>query len=318
MTRATTPDQRADLTWLVALSAGLWGTSALLREPLLGRGISAPLLVLCEHVVLVLATSPWLLPALRRLAAAGPRTRLAVLVIGAGSSALATTLFTAAFALGDPITPQVLQKLQPLLAVLLAAVVLGERVRGRFWAFAAPALAGAWLLAFPDPLGVGLASAQAALLAVGAAALWAAGTVLGRYAGSELSATDVTALRFAVGLAAMVVIVTARGAWAPVPLAAVPSVLVLALVTGLLALSLYYRALRRTPASRATLAELAFPLTAAALGVLVLGASLTASQWTGFVVVLAAVTALALNERSGRTPAVAVPDRVEEALAGSR
>ena len=32
--------------------------------------------------------------------------------------ALITVLFTAAFRLGDPITPQVLQKLQPLVAIL--------------------------------------------------------------------------------------------------------------------------------------------------------------------------------------------------------
>ena len=309
---------RSDLTWLVAVAASLWGTSALLREPLLGQGLSPSLLVLCEHFVLVLATSPWLVPAVRRFAVARPRTKVATVVIGAGSSALATTLFTAAFAVGDPITPQVLQKLQPVFAIALATLLLGERLRGRFWLFAVPALVGAWLLAFPDPVGVSIDSATAALFAVGAATLWAAGTVLGRFAAAELTANDVTSLRFAFGLAAMVVVVSVRDAWAPVPLAAVPYVLVLALVTGLLALSLYYRALRRTPASRATVAELAFPITAAAVGVLVLGRTLESSQWLGFAVVLIAVTALSLNEHRSRTPAVAAPDRVEDALATTR
>ena len=44
---------------------------------------------------------------------------------------------------------------------------------------------------------------------------------------------------------------------------AAPNILLLAIFPGLLALLLYYRALGHTPASRATLAELAFPLTAA-------------------------------------------------------
>ena len=85
--------------------------------------------VFWEHLVLTLLTLWWLIPAVRRLRAASLRTQLSVLVIGAGSSALATVLFTAAFRVGDPITPQVLQKLQPLIAVALAAVILRERVR---------------------------------------------------------------------------------------------------------------------------------------------------------------------------------------------
>lgn len=301
-----------DLTWLVAVAASLWGTSALLREPLLGMGLPAPMIVFLEHVVLVAAASGWLVPALRRFAKVRTSTKVAMIIIGAGSSALATTLFTAAFALGDPITPQVLQKLQPVFAIALAAVVLGERLRPRFWLFVVPALIGAWLLAFPRPLDVSIGAAAPALLAAGAAALWAAGTVLGRFIGAELEANDVTALRFAFGLLAMVVIVTVRGAWTPVPLTAVPYVLGLALVTGFLALSLYYRALRRTPASRATLAELAFPLTAAVVGVVVLGRSLAPTQWLGFAVVLVAVTALVLNEHRGRSEAVVAPSRIED------
>nr|MDQ3359680.1 EamA family transporter [Actinomycetota bacterium] len=89
------------------------------------------------------------------------------MLIGAGSSALATTLFTAAFRLGDPITPQVLQKLQPLVALALAAVLLGERLRPRYLVFAVPALVGAWLMSFADPLAVRVGDLQAAALALG-------------------------------------------------------------------------------------------------------------------------------------------------------
>lgn len=277
-------------------------------------GLPAPMVVLGEHLMLVAATAPWLAPALRRFTAASTSTRVSVVVIGAGSSALATTLFTAAFVYGDPITPQVLQKLQPVFALGLAAVVLKERLRPRFWLFVVPALGGAWLLAFPRPLEVSIGSATPALLAAGAAALWGAGTVLGRFIGAELGANDATALRFGFGLVTMVVIVTVRGAWVPVPFRAVPYLVGLALVTGLLALSLYYRALRRTPASRATLAELAFPLTAAVVGVLVLSRNLQPSQWLGFVIVLLAVTALSLHEHRGRATAVAAPNHIDDVL----
>jgi drug/metabolite transporter (DMT)-like permease len=306
---------------MVVLAAALWGTSALMREPLTqDYGMAAATIVLAEHLVLVLCLLPWLPAALRAWWASSVWTRVAVVVIGAGASALATTLFTAAFATGfaidgspDVITPVALQKLQPLIAVLLAAVILAERIRPVFWLFAAPALAGAWFLAFAEPFGVSLQSAEASLLALGAAALWASGTVLGRLVGSELSATHITALRFFFGLATMIVIVGARGEPFTVPWRAVPYIVALALIVGLLALSLYYRGLRHTPASRATFAELAFPLTAAAVG-LALGRNLVWNQWAGFAILLVAVTALALHENRSRRPAVAVPDRVEDAV----
>lgn len=306
---------------MVALAAALWGTSALMREPLTGDlGMASSTVVFAEHFVLVLCLLPWLPAALRAWWSSSIRTRVAIVVIGAGASALATTLFTAAFATGfamdgrpDVITPVALQKLQPLIAVLLAAVILGERIRRIFWLFVAPALGGAWLLAFAEPFDVTLRTAEASLLALGAAALWASGTVLGRFVGSELSATHITALRFFFGLATMIVVVGLRGEPFTVPWRAVPYIVPLALIVGLLALSLYYRGLRNTPASRATFAELAFPLTAAAVG-LALGRNLDWSQWLGFGILLVAVTALALHESRSSNPAVAVPDRVEDAI----
>jgi drug/metabolite transporter (DMT)-like permease len=306
---------------MVALAAALWGTSALMREPLTGDlGMASSTVVFAEHFVLVLCLLPWLPTALRAWWSSSIRTRVAIVVIGAGASALATTLFTAAFATGfamdgqpDVITPVALQKLQPLIAVLLAAVILGERIRPIFWLFVAPALGGAWLLAFAEPFDVSLRTAEASLLALGAAALWASGTVLGRFVGSELSATHITALRFFFGLATMIVVVGLRGEPFTVPWRAVPYIVPLALIVGLLALSLYYRGLRNTPASRATFAELAFPLTAAAVG-LALGRNLDWSQWLGFGILLVAVTALALHENRSSNPAVAVPNRVEDAI----
>ncbi|MGB3186746.1 MAG: EamA family transporter [Ornithinimicrobium sp.] len=296
---------RADRTWLVALAACLWGSSALLREPLVGV-LDASTIVLYEHIFIVAVLSPWALPALRAWAKAPPRVRAASVIIGAGSSALATTLFTAAFAYGDPITPQVLQKLQPLVALALAAVLLGERLRPRYALFAVPALIGAWMLSFDSPFSVAVADAQAAAFALGAATLWAGGTVLGRLVGSDLGPRDTLVLRFVFGLPAAALIVAVLGAGWTLPLSQAPSLVLLALVPGLLALGLYYLGLARTAASRATLAELMFPVTAAIVGVTMLDATLSESRWTGLVIVVISITALAWNENRAATTAVKI------------
>lgn len=300
---------KADRTWLVAIAAALWGTDGLLRLPLAGE-LQAGTVVFWEHLLVAVVLLPLLPSAVRALARCGPKEWLAVLVIGGGSSALATALFTAAFQVGDPITPLVLQKFQPLFAVLAAWIVLGERTRRGFLLFAVPALLGAWLLAFSDPLDVQVTALRAALLALGAAALWAAGTVLGRLVSAELPWRDLTVLRFSIGLPFAAIICAVQGNSFTVGLDNGIGLALLAFVPGLLALSLYYVGLSATPAARATLAELAFPATAAVIGVSVLNETLSVTQWLGLVIVVVSVTALGWHERR-RKPVVVEPRRVE-------
>ncbi|MFC4948548.1 DMT family transporter [Pseudonocardia sp. GCM10023141] len=302
--RETGPDR----TWLVAIAAALWGTDALLRQPLAGQ-LPAATIVFWEHLLIVVVLVPFLPAAVQAFRAATPKARVAFLVIGAGSSAIATALFTAAFKYGDPITPLVLQKLQPLVAVIAAAVLIGERVRRSYWLFAIPALAGAWLMAFANPFSVAPSAVTSALLAVGAAVLWAVGTVLGRLVSVETSSRDVTVLRFAIGLPAAAIVLGVQGAPVAVTIAQFGPLVLLALIPGLLGLALYYVGLRSTAAARATLAEMAFPVTAALIGVTLLGAHLSWSQWVGLGVVVASVTALGLRERSTK-PVVQVAEPV--------
>lgn len=303
-----------DLTWLVALGAGLWGTDALFRRSLAAE-VSAPTLVFAEHLVLVLVLLPFLPRSLRAFGRLDLRGKAAVVAIGAGASAVATTLFTIAFKIssssGDFVTPVVVQHLQPLFAIAGAVTLLGERIRTRFLLFAAPAIVGVWLLAFPEPLHVGISRVGVALLAMAAAVLWAGGTVLGRLVATQLEPVELTTLRFAIGLPTAAVIVSLSGNtfWLP-NVGSAAAVVGLALVPGLLAMVLYYIGLRRTAAARATLAELAYPLVGAIVGIaLSTGGSgaLTWSQWLGAVVIAAAVTGLSWHEARARVQAIAAP-----------
>jgi drug/metabolite transporter (DMT)-like permease len=302
----TSSNRARDLTWLVALAAALWGTDALLRLPL-ALQVAAPTIVFGEHVVLVLVLLPFLPRSFRAFRTLDTGGKLAVVGIGAGASAVATSLFTLSFRFGDPVTPAVIQKFQPIVAIVGAALLLHERLRPSFAWFAIPALIGAWLLTFPDPLDIGVDQAAVALLAFGAAVLWAAGTVLGRLVATRLTPVELTTLRFGFGLPAALIIVIASGSpyWVP-DLASTVSVIGIALVPGLLAMWLYYVGLRRTAASRATLAELAYPLTAAVVGVAFLDAKLDGSQWMGAILVVGSLTALSLHEARAKVPSVQV------------
>lgn len=284
---------------LVGLAAALWGTDGLFRRGL-ALELPAATVVAWEHAILVLLVAPLLPRAWRAWRGLSGRDRLAVVVIGAGASALATTLFTASFRVGDPTTPLLLQKLQPLVAVGLAHLLLGERVTARFWWFLGGGLAGAWLIAFADPAAVTAPAALAGGLAAGAAALWALGTVLGRAVAVQVPFGELTALRFLFGLPAAIAIALLQGGPGSLAVGAgdVGPLVALALVPGLAGLLLYYRGLRSTPASAATVAELTFPLTAIALGAVVFGQALTPTQWLGAGLLMATITVMGLYGRS--------------------
>lgn len=288
---------------LVAVGAAIWGSDALFRRGL-ALELPASVVVFAEHVILTALTIPLAVRALRRRPAFTGRDLLALVVVGAGSSAIATILFTKAFIYGSPTTPLLLQKMQPFFAVLAARMILGERVMPRYVLFFALGVSGAYLITFPDPTSLSIDSAVAAALAVGAAALWGLGTVLGRHLSSLLSFAELTALRFAIGLIASAAIVAVDGGIgqiASVDPSGWTALFLLALFPGLVALLVYYRGLRDTPASLATLAELTFPLTAIVVNRLVFDDVLSATQWLGVALLSGTILVMAgLSARGAR------------------
>jgi drug/metabolite transporter, DME family len=269
---------------LIVLAAMLWGTDALWRTELL-KTLPAPAIVFWEHVILVAATGWLLWRGRHELVTLRRSDWVAVALVGVGASAVATVLFTEAFRLASPTTVVLLQKAQPLVAIILAAVLLREPLPVFFWRLLPVALAGTYLISFGDsgPL-ASLSSAGVkplgAILALVAAALWGAGTVLGRRLLARVSYPVMTALRFAAALPALAVI-TATSGWAVPGPGALPPLLALALIAGGVGLLLYYRGLRDTPAAVATLCELSFPITAIILNATVLGTPIAPNQVAG-------------------------------------
>src|ERR671916_175610 len=279
---------------LVAVGAAIWGTDGILRVPLLEVATPSQIVFL-EHLVLLVYSVPAVVLGWRYFRGLGTAQWVALLVIGWGGSALATLLFTTAFAVGNPTVVILLQKTQPLFAIALAAILLRERLGWAYWPCFAVAMVGAYLISFGDlsPFGaLGSAEAIAAALALGAALLWGSSTVLGRLVLKDMPFNTLTGARLllAVPLLAGIVIAQGSAGGLGAGFASEPGRLILlALIPGLLALLLYYRGLTGTRASYATLAELAFPATAVILNWAVLGVGVTTNQVVGFVLLWGAV-----------------------------
>ena len=286
---------------LVAAGAALWGTDGLFRRGLAFE-MPASAVVLWEHLILVVLTTPLLVRFFRNRPRLEGKDLVALLFVGAGASTVATILFTQAFVYGDPTTPLLIQKIQPVIAVLGAYLLLGERLLPKYGWYFLFAVGGAYLIAFPDPSRVGVNRLAPALLALGSAALWGMGTVLGRHLTAKIPTQELTALRFAIGLPTALAIVLVRdevGAATEVSTSQLWALVLLSLVAGLAALMIYYKGLTSTPASSATLAELAFPLTAILIGWAVFDTVPTGTQWAGIAVLSATIVVMSRAAQRG-------------------
>lgn len=223
----------------------------------------------------------------------------ALLWIAIFGGALGTYFFTKALFLTNFVDISVvilLQKLQPIFAIALAAVLLKERFPKSFYLYAAVALVAGYFVTFANPwtlsglLGTTGAIAGFSLLAAFA---WGSSTVFGKYSLRELPYGLVGGLRFA--LTALVLLPFAAIHFSDIAHGALTADLVgifilIALTSGAGAMFLYYYGLTRVPASVATLAELAWPVSAIFFDYMLNGNVLAWTQLLAAAVLIAAVT----------------------------
>lgn len=300
---------------LVALAAMMWGTDTFFRVPILQHLSQDPTLasiqvVFMEHFALTIAVLPILWLARREIRRLGRSQWTAIIAIGVGASALATVFFTRSFGYGHFIETLLLQKTQPLIAIVLARLWLREQLPPRSYIWMPVAILGAYFIAVPDPLhpenawsDFHLAAAFYALLA---SALWGAATVFGRSALATVRFPTLTALRFATGLPALaiaLVLVGGAAGFTQYRTSDIGLYIGIAAIPGLIPMLLYYRGLASTPASMATLAELAFPITGVIVNLYFVtpAQTITPFEVIGIVVLWIAIAALDLE--NARRPA---------------
>jgi drug/metabolite transporter (DMT)-like permease len=282
---------------LVALAAAMFGTEGLLRRPLLDN-MSVASIVLAEHLLLCAFAIPVLIAHRRTLAQLSLRSWLILFIIGAGASGGAALLFTQALNHGNPTTASLLQNAQPLIVVLLALMLLKERLPTTYWPCLVASIVGVYLLSFATfgPVsGLALGELHATAYAIGAAALWASGTVLARLVLREISYVTLTAARiaFALPLIATVAVYDGSIQESVSGIGAAPLQLIgAALIPGLLGILLFYRGLSGTKASYAVLAEFTYPAAAIIGNWMILGTTIAPLQALGCLILLTAIFVL--------------------------
>jgi drug/metabolite transporter (DMT)-like permease len=201
--------------------------------------------------------------------------------------------FTKAFSLINPSVVILLQKLQPVVAISLAYLLLGEKIGKKFLLWSVLCLAGSLLIGHKDilnmntwnELGTDLLSGDKFVgygYAILAVVSWGSCTVFGKkLMKSGFSETDIMAGRFFMGFLILIplmvstpsIIVQSPIVWG--------KIFLMVALSGALGMGLYYKGLGRLSARSCSLAELFFPVAAVGVNWIFLNASLDAVQLLG-------------------------------------
>lgn len=281
----------------ICLAATLWGLDGVVLTPRLFR-LSVPFVVFLLHLIPFVLMQPVLFKTYGKIRSLTISDWLALTLVALcggilGTYAIVKALFLVEFNQLSVVV--LLQKLQPLFAIILAGVLLGERITRRFVGWASIAVVGAYLLTFglglPE-IGSGSNTVQGAAWAAVAAAAFGSATVFGKRLLQALDFKQATFARYGLTTALALIFLTVRGEGLPFS-SVTPSewllVLIIGLTTGSGAIFLYYFGLSRVPATVSAICELCLPLSAIVFDYLVNGSVLGAWQWVGVAVLLLAI-----------------------------
>lgn len=261
----------------IALAALLWSLDGVFIRPQFHR-LPAGLVVFLEHSLGFIVLLPFLVRGRREIKKMTLTTWGSMSWVCLWGGLLGTLFITKAFfSAYDPearttlATVVILQKLQPVFALLLARIILKERLRSDFYFWAVIAVLAAYFLSFAEP-GLKLRDVRlidpAGLYALLAAFAFGSSTVFGKHFTGKVSFETATSLRFGGTLILALIFILFTGNYRAFPdIQPVHWKLLVLIVftSGALSMFIYYFGLKRIPASVATIFELFWPLSAVIL-----------------------------------------------------
>lgn len=282
---------------LIILAAILWGLDGVVLRPTL-YALPVSLVVLLEHSLAFILMLPFLLyeiKELKKIKGGDWGAFFWVALFGGviGTMAITKALFYVNFVNLSVVV--LIQKLQPVFALLLAALILKEKLPKKFFIWSAIAVAAAYLVAFDKFLpnfNTGDKTAIAALFSLIAAFSFGSSTVFSKRALQAVNFRLGTYLRFGLTALMMLGVASFQGSLSALSQVTPQQWLTFFIIvfsSGGAAMLLYYYGLKMVTASVSTICELAYPLSAIIFEYLLHGRMLTWTQWLGAMVLLFAI-----------------------------
>lgn len=284
-------------SFLVIIAASLWAVDGIVLRPSL-YSLPVPLVVLVESAIVAVLLTPFFINKFSSLKHLKKKDWLAFFGVALLGGAVGTMAITKALFYVNFVNLSVvilLQKLQPVFAILLATIFLKEKLPKEFFLWAGLAIVGAYFMTFGTSLpnfSTGDKTTIAALFALLAAFSFSSSTVLSKRALRNVDYEMGTYLRFLFATIIMIIIASTMGDISSITEITTKQIiifLIIAFTTGGAAIFLYYYGLKHISASVASICELAFPLTAIILEYFVHGNILSPVQWVGAVLLLVSI-----------------------------
>lgn len=279
---------------LVSLAATLWAVDGIVLRPYL-YNLPVPLVVFIETTIVAIILTPFFYRNFNTIKHLHYKDWIAFAGVAFFGGALGTMAITRALFFVNYVNLSIvifIQKLQPVFAISLAAIILKEKLSKEFLLWASLAIAGAYIITFGFNLplmNTGDKTAIAAMFALIAAFSFGFSTVLSKRALRNIGFQLGTYLRFSITAVIMLIIVLITqdfNSFSKISLTQYWVFLIIAFSTGGPAIFLYYYGLKKISASVATICELAFPLSAVILEYFVHGKILSPIQWIGAAILL--------------------------------
>lgn len=278
----------------IIIAALLWSFDVLLRTSL--YSLPPAVIVFYEHLVGIVILFFVSFNSLKRdLPQMNKKEWVAITVVALFSGALGTIFYTTALQYvqyGQYSVVVLLQQLQPIWAIAMAALLLREKITGKFLGYAVLALVSAYFITFKDlqpNLATGAGTAMAGLFGLLAGVVWGSSTAISKLVLNKVSFLSATALRFFLAPIFALMFVVGNGqtdALRNLTSGQVQALLLITLSTGMVALLFYYYGLKRTPARVTTLCELVWPASIILLDYFYRGMAMSATQILGVIVLL--------------------------------
>lgn len=282
----------------IIIAAILWGADGILLRPLLYT-LPVALVVFVESSIVTIYLSPLIYKDFHLLKTLKKLDWLAFTGVGLFGGAIGTMSITKALFYVNYVNLSIvilIQKLQPLFALLLAALLLKERLPLRFFYWATLAIIGVYLMTFGfnfPAISSENKNLLAAFYALIAAFSFGFSTVLSKRALKNVSFELGTYLRFAISSIItlfLILFLSEHQSFSAISSNQWWVFLIIAFTTGGPAIFLYYYGLKNITASSSTILELAFPLTAVVLEYFVHGNILNIVQWFGVAMLIISIT----------------------------
>ncbi|MDD3333504.1 MAG: EamA family transporter [Proteiniphilum sp.] len=282
----------------IMLAALLWSIDGLFIRPMFYQ-LPAELVVFLEHILGFILLSPFIFRYWPNIKLLSRKSWMAIAWISLFGGLIGTVFITKAFfaAFDGEVSFAVvviLQKLQPIFALLLARLILRERLSKNFYIWAALAILASYFLAFSqDSFNINnlYFRQSGALFAFIAAFAFGSSTVFGKRISNHLDYKAVAALRFGVTTILSLILIIINGGMADFGLISFEQwklLILIVLTSGAGAMFIYYFGLRRVPASSATILELFWPFSALILDYIFNRNYLDVVQWGALAVLLLA------------------------------